>query len=129
MSNYTIGCDLGSTNSCFAIYEGGEAKVIVNSDGQRTTQSIVAITKSGEELIGSAAARQMVTNAKNTITIGVGPAGTGKTYLTETLAEIMQVPFATADITSFSETGKTHLLSLSLATNFSYSLTGIGFAK
>lgn len=69
MSNYTIGCDLGSTNSCFAIYEGGEAKVIVNSDGQRTTQSIVAITKSGEELIGSAAARQMVTNAKNTITI------------------------------------------------------------
>lgn len=64
-----IGCDLGSTNSCFAIYEGGEAKVIVNGDGQRTTQSIVAFTKNGDELVGSAAARQMVTNAKNTVTI------------------------------------------------------------
>lgn len=64
-----VGTDLGSTNSCFAIYEGNEAKVIPNSDGARTTQSIVAFTKSGEELVGSAAARQMVTNAKNTVTI------------------------------------------------------------
>lgn len=64
-----VGLDLGSTNSCFAIYEGGEAKVIPNSDGARTTQSIVAFTKTGEELVGSAAARQMVTNAKNTVTI------------------------------------------------------------
>ena len=64
-----IGCDLGSTNSCFAVYEGGEAKVITNSEGQRTTQSIVAFAKNGEELVGSAAARQMVTNAKNTVTI------------------------------------------------------------
>lgn len=64
-----IGCDLGSTNSCFAIYEGDEAKVIVNGEGQRTTQSIVAFTKNGDELVGSAAARQMVTNAKNTVTI------------------------------------------------------------
>ena len=64
-----IGCDLGSTNSCFAIFEGNEAKVITNSEGARTTQSIVAFTKNGEELVGSAAARQMVTNAKNTITI------------------------------------------------------------
>ena len=64
-----IGCDLGSTNSCFAIFEGNEAKVITNSDGARTTQSIVAFTKNGEELVGSAAARQMVTNAKNTVTI------------------------------------------------------------
>lgn len=64
-----IGCDLGSTNSCFAIFEGNEAKVITNADGARTTQSIVAFTKNGEELVGSAAARQMVTNAKNTITI------------------------------------------------------------
>lgn len=64
-----IGCDLGSTNSCFAFYEGNEAKVIANSDGARTTQSIVAFTKNGEELVGSAAARQMVTNAKNTVTI------------------------------------------------------------
>ena len=64
-----VGTDLGSTNSCFAIYEGNEAKVIPNSDGARTTQSIVAFTKSGDELVGSAAARQMVTNAKNTVTI------------------------------------------------------------
>ena len=64
-----VGTDLGSTNSCFAIYEGNEAKVIPNSDGARTTQSIVAFTKNGEELVGSAAARQMVTNAKNTVTI------------------------------------------------------------
>lgn len=64
-----VGTDLGSTNSCFAIYEGNEAKVIPNSDGSRTTQSIVAFTKSGDELVGAAAARQMVTNAKNTVTI------------------------------------------------------------
>ena len=64
-----IGVDLGSTNSCFAIFEGNEAKVITNSEGARTTQSIVAFTKTGDELVGSAAARQMVTNAKNTITI------------------------------------------------------------
>ena len=64
-----VGTDLGSTNSCFAIYEGNEAKVIPNSDGARTTQSIVAFTKSGDEIVGSAAARQMVTNAKNTVTI------------------------------------------------------------
>ena len=64
-----IGCDLGSTNSCFAFYEGNEAKIIPNSEGARTTQSIVAFTKNGEELVGSAAARQMVTNAKNTVTI------------------------------------------------------------
>lgn len=64
-----IGCDLGSTNSCFAFYEGNEAKVIANSDGARTTPSIVAFTNKGEELVGSVAARQMVTNAKNTVTI------------------------------------------------------------
>ena len=64
-----VGLDLGSTNSCFAVYEGNEAKVIPNSDGSRTTPSIVAFTKNGEELVGSAAARQMVTNAKNTVTI------------------------------------------------------------
>lgn len=64
-----VGCDLGSTNSCFAFFESNEAKVIPNSDGARTTQSIVAFTKNGDELVGSAAARQMVTNAKNTVTI------------------------------------------------------------
>lgn len=63
----TIGLDLGSTNSCFAVFEGNEAKVITNADGSRTTPSIVAFTKNGEELVGQAAARQMVTNSKNTI--------------------------------------------------------------
>lgn len=65
----SIGLDLGSTNSCFAIFEGNEAKVITNSEGSRTTPSIVAITKTGEELVGQAAARQMVTNSKNTISL------------------------------------------------------------
>ena len=64
-----LGIDLGSTNSAFSIFEGNEAKLITNSDGQRTTQSIVAFTKNGDELVGSAAARQMVTNSKNTITL------------------------------------------------------------
>ena len=64
-----IGIDLGSTNSCVAIYEGNEAKVIPNSDGARTTQSIVGFSKNGDRLVGSAAYRQMVTNAKNTVTI------------------------------------------------------------
>lgn len=64
-----LGIDLGSTNSCFAFYEGNEAKIIPNSEGARTTQSIVAFTKNGEELVGASAARQMVTNAKNTVTI------------------------------------------------------------
>lgn len=67
--NKSIGLDLGSTNSCFAIFEGNEAKVIANSEGSRTTPSIVAISKTGEELVGQAAARQMVTNSKNTISL------------------------------------------------------------
>lgn len=65
----TLGIDLGSTNSAFSIFEGNEAKILTNCDGQRTTQSIVAFTKAGDELVGSAAARQMVVNAKNTVTL------------------------------------------------------------
>ena len=61
--------DLGSTNSCCSIYEGGEPKVIINAEGKRTTPSVVAFTKNGEELVGEAAVRQMVTNSKNTVTI------------------------------------------------------------
>ena len=64
-----LGIDLGSTNSCFSIFEGNEAKVITNADGARTTPSIVGFAKNGDRLVGSAAQRQMVTNAKNTITI------------------------------------------------------------
>src|SRR3954465_11313923 len=63
----TIGIDLGTTNSCVAIMEGGKPKVIENSEGARTTPSVVAYTDDGEILVGAPAKRQAVTNAKNTI--------------------------------------------------------------
>src|ERR1700741_1104663 len=62
-----IGIDLGTTNSCVAIMEGGKPKVIENSEGSRTTPSVVAYTEDGEILVGPPAKRQAVTNAKNTI--------------------------------------------------------------
>src|SRR5262245_51744738 len=62
-----IGIDLGTTNSCVAIMEGGQPKVIENSEGGRTTPSIVAYTEDGEILVGAPAKRQAVTNAKNTV--------------------------------------------------------------
>ena len=62
-----LGIDLGTTNSCMAVMEGGEATVIPNAEGQRTTPSIVAFTKTGERLVGQAAKRQAVTNPKSTI--------------------------------------------------------------
>ncbi|HVJ36560.1 MAG TPA: molecular chaperone DnaK [Stenotrophomonas sp.] len=61
-----IGIDLGTTNSCVAIMDGGKARVIENSEGDRTTPSIVAYTKDGEVLVGASAKRQGVTNPKNT---------------------------------------------------------------
>ena len=63
----TIGIDLGTTNSCVAVCEGGEAQVIPNSEGGRTTPSVVAFTKNGERLVGQIAKRQAVTNAGRTI--------------------------------------------------------------
>ena len=62
-----LGIDLGTTNSCMALMEGGEPVVIPNAEDQRTTPSIVAFTKNGERLVGQAAKRQAVTNPKNTI--------------------------------------------------------------
>ncbi|AOS43069.1 Chaperone protein DnaK [Lacunisphaera limnophila] len=62
-----LGIDLGTTNSCMSIMEGGEPVVIPNAEGARTTPSIVAFTKSGERVVGQAAKRQAVTNPKNTI--------------------------------------------------------------
>ena len=62
-----IGIDLGTTNSCVAIMEGGKPKVIENSEGARTTPSVVAYMEDGEILVGAPAKRQAVTNAKNTI--------------------------------------------------------------
>src|SRR5271155_2238967 len=62
-----LGIDLGTTNSCMAVMEGGEPVVIENSEGARTTPSIVAFAKSGERLVGQAAKRQAVTNSQNTV--------------------------------------------------------------
>src|SRR5919202_380322 len=63
----TIGIDLGTTNSCMAVLEGGEPTVIENAEGGRTTPSVVAFTQSGERLVGTVAKRQAVTNPQNTI--------------------------------------------------------------
>jgi len=62
-----IGIDLGTTNSCMAVYEAGEAKVIANKEGKNTTPSIVAFTDKGEVLVGDTAKRQAITNPKKTI--------------------------------------------------------------
>ncbi len=62
-----LGIDLGTTNSCMAVMEGGQATVLENSEGARTTPSVVAFTKSGERIVGQAAKRQAVTNPRNTI--------------------------------------------------------------
>ena len=63
----TVGIDLGTTNSVVAVYEGGEVVVIPNSEGGRTTPSVVGFTKSGERVVGAAAKRQAVVNAQNTV--------------------------------------------------------------
>src|SRR5437867_10635656 len=62
-----IGIDLGTTNSCMAVMEGGEPLVLENSEGRRVTPSVVAFTKTGERLVGDTAKRQAVTNSKNTV--------------------------------------------------------------
>lgn len=62
-----IGIDLGTTNSCVAVYEGNEVTVITNSEGKRTTPSIVGFTKDGERKVGDPAKRQAITNPTNTV--------------------------------------------------------------
>ena len=62
-----IGIDLGTTNSCVAVLEGGEPTIINSSEGGRTTPSIVGFAKDGERLVGQAAKRQAVTNPENTV--------------------------------------------------------------
>jgi len=62
-----LGIDLGTTNSCMAVMEGGEPTVLDNSEGKRTTPSVVAFTKSGERIVGDAAKRQAITNSRNTV--------------------------------------------------------------
>jgi molecular chaperone DnaK len=62
-----IGIDLGTTNSCVAVMEGDQPKVLINSAGSRITPSVVAFTEKGERLIGQVAKHQQVTNPKNTV--------------------------------------------------------------
>src|SRR3979411_755536 len=62
-----LGIDLGTTNSCMAVMEGGEPEVLENSEGKRVMPSVVAFTKSGERIVGDAAKRQAVTNSRNTV--------------------------------------------------------------
>ena len=76
-----IGIDLGTGNSCVAVMEGGKPTVIVNSEGNRTTPSVVAFTAEGERKIGNAAKRQAITNAKNTVS-------SIKRYMGETYDEV-----------------------------------------
>src|SRR5947209_12958416 len=63
----TIGIDLGTTNSCMAILEGGDPTVIENAEGARTTPSVVAFTQGGERLVGTVAKRQAMTNPEDTV--------------------------------------------------------------
>ena len=62
-----IGIDLGTTNSCVAVMEGGEAVVIANAEGNRTTPSVVAFSKTGERMVGQVAKRQAITNPDRTV--------------------------------------------------------------
>ena len=62
-----IGIDLGTTNSCVAVFEGGEPAVITNPEGSRTTPSVVAFSKDGERMIGQIAKRQAITNPDKTV--------------------------------------------------------------
>ncbi len=85
-----LGIDLGTTNSCMAIMEGADPKVIENKEGNRTTPSIVAFTKSGEQLVGQTAKRQAVTNPENTVFSAKRFIGR---RFEETSQEIQLVPF------------------------------------
>src|SRR6187431_1879710 len=89
-----IGIDLGTTNSCVAVMEGGKPVVIPNSEGQRTTPSVVAFGKNGERLVGQVAKRQAVTNPQNTIYSIKRFMGR---RFTEVPREIEEVPYKVVD--------------------------------
>ena len=89
-----IGIDLGTTNSCVAVMEGGEPTVIQNSEGQRTTPSIVAFTSKGERLVGQPAKNQMITNPENTV-YSI-KRFMGRRY-SEVPEEIKMVPYSVSD--------------------------------
>ena len=85
-----IGIDLGTTNSCVSVIEGGEPVIITNSEGGRTTPSVVAFTKSGERLVGAPAKRQAVTNPRNTVFSVKRFMGR---HYSEVATEITEVPY------------------------------------
>jgi molecular chaperone DnaK len=89
-----IGIDLGTTNSCVAVMEGGEPTVIQNAEGQRTTPSIVAFTSKGERLVGQPAKNQMITNPENTV-YSI-KRFMGRRY-SEVPEEIKMVPYSVSD--------------------------------
>ena len=89
-----LGIDLGTTNSCMAIMEGGEPVVIPNAEGARTTPSVVAFTKNGERLVGQAAKRQAVTNPRNTVFSAKRLIGR---KFTEVREEAKNMPFKVAE--------------------------------
>jgi len=90
-----IGIDLGTTNSCVAVMEGGEPVVIQNAEGQRTTPSIVAFTSKGERLVGQPAKNQMITNPENTVYSIKRFMGRRHNEVPE---EIKMVPYSVADV-------------------------------
>jgi molecular chaperone DnaK len=90
----TIGIDLGTTNSCVAVMEGSEPKVIPNPDGGRTTPSVVAFTKEGEKLVGQLAKHQAITNPRNTVYSIKRFMGRKRAEVGQ---EIKSVPFAVAE--------------------------------
>ena len=90
-----IGIDLGTTNSCVAVMEGGEPAVIQNAEGQRTTPSIVAFTSKGERLVGQPAKNQMITNPENTVYSIKRFMGRRHNEVPE---EIKMVPYSVADV-------------------------------
>jgi len=89
----TIGIDLGTTNSCVAVMDGGDARVITNADGGRTTPSMVAISSSGERLVGQIAKRQAVTNPENTV-FGVKRLIGRKADASEVIGDKKNLPYA-----------------------------------
>ena len=85
-----IGIDLGTTNSCIAVMEGGSPAVIQNSEGGRTTPSVVGFTKEGERIVGQPAKRQAVTNPQNTVFSAKRFIGS---LYDEVLNEISEMPY------------------------------------
>ena len=95
----TIGIDLGTTNSCVAVIEGGEPVVIPNAEGGRTTPSVVAFSKTGERMVGQVAKRQAITNPERTVVSIKREMGTnhkvnidGKAYTPQEISAMILFP-------------------------------------